>query len=266
MKKFFLLTGMVLTFTGIVCSLPLKVSWSEGSILVKTGSEWKPLEIGTTADSSSVVRLKKDSFVEFTYAGGKLVLSAEGVYSLDTLLANANKQQQERSAVLSKVGKLVTNKAPLSTTVAGVRGSEQDSASSIDWITDEDSSPSHPDPAADAYRLLQNGAYPEAAAAFARLIVNAPESIKTEYQYSQAWCLASANDLVGAIKLLRVMPASGPVKIQRALLLARLNLETGAIPEAIQVLESVRLSPELETDDRVLVQGMLQEARALKSQ
>lgn len=266
MKKPFLFIGMALLLAEFIYSIPLKVSWTEGSILVKTGSEWKPLEIGTTADSSSVIQLKKDSFAEFTYAGGKLVLSAEGIYTLDKLLANANKQQQERSTVLSKVGKLVTNKIPASTTVAGVRGSDQDSASGIDWITDEDSSPSQPDPAADAYRLLQNGVYPEAAAAFARLIPNAPDSVKTEYQYSQAWCLASANDLVGAIKLLRVMPASGPFTIQRALLLARLNLETGAIPEAIQVLESVRLSPELETDDRVLVQGMLQEARALKSQ
>lgn len=262
-----LLLGVIaLLVSPTIFAVPLKVSWSEGSVQIKTSSAWKPLEIGSSIDSSSVIQLKPDSFVELTYSGGKLVLSAEGIYSLDKLLANANKQQQERSTVLSKVGKLVANKAPLSTTVAGVRGSEQDSASNMDWIVDEESAPSGADPAAEAYTLLKNGSYAQAAKAFSRLIPNAPEALKTEYQYSQAWCLASANDLVGSIKILRAMPGAGPFAIQRALLLARLNLDTGAVAEAVQVLESVRLSPELESDDRVLVQEMLKEAKALKSQ
>lgn len=114
MKKPFLLIGMALIFAGFILPIPLKVSWTEGSILVKTGSEWKPLEIGTTADSSSVIQLKKDSFVEFTYAGGKLVLSAEGIYTLDKLLANGiNNSRNGQPCYLRWESWLLTKFRPL---------------------------------------------------------------------------------------------------------------------------------------------------------
>lgn len=266
MKKLFLRIGMALLIAGMVFPAPLKVSWTEGTVQIKSGSSWKNLDAGASIDSSSIIQLMAESFIEFTYPGGKLALSAEGVYSLDKILANANRQQQERSTVLSKVGKLVANKAPLSTIVAGVRGSEQDSTSNIDWIVDDENSQSKNDIAAEAYAQLQKGAYLQAAGAFAKLVPYAPQDAKTEYLYAQAWCLASANDLVGSIKLLRTMPDVGPFAIERALLLSRLNLDTGAVSEAIQVLESLRLSSELESDNLLLVQDMLNEAKALKSQ
>jgi len=139
MKKLSLLMVMALLFSVTVFSAPLKVSWTEGSVMIKTGNSWKDLDVGATVESSSLIRLKKDSFVEFSYAGTTLVLSTEGIYSLEKFLANGVKQEKERASIISKVGKIITHQAPLSTTVAGVRGSEQDSSPNMDWIIDEGS-------------------------------------------------------------------------------------------------------------------------------
>lgn len=266
MKRSGLLVGMVLFLVSSGFSVPLTVSWTEGSVMVRSGNAWKTLDVGSSLDSASVIRLLSDSFVEFAYSGGTLVLSSEGMYTLDKLLAYSSNQREERSSILAKVGKMITNQAPLSTTVAGVRGSEQDSSSNVDWILEDESGASVSDPAGKAYTMLRKGAYQEAAKAFSDLIPTASFDVKPEYQYAQAWCLASANDLVGSIKLLRSMPSSGPFAVQRALLLSRLNLDTGAFKDAVQILESVRLFPELRSDDRLLVQRMLQEATTLQSQ
>ncbi|WP_304222518.1 hypothetical protein [Gracilinema caldarium] len=264
MKKVNLFFVLFVLGTITMYSAPLTVSWAEGSVMIRTGTTWKELDVGSVVESSEQVQLKPNSFVEFSYSGGKLVLSAEGTYVLDKILANAVKQQAARSSMLSKIGKLVANEVPLSTTVAGVRGSEQDRSSSMNWIVDEELDTAGTDPASNAYELLRGGSYLEAAASFEQLIPNASAERRVEYQYTQAWCLASANDLVASIKLLRSMSSAGPFAIPRALLLARLNLDTGAIGDAVRVLESVRLSPELQNDDRLLVQNMLQEAKTLQ--
>ncbi len=265
MKRFCLLI-VALSCAALVFSVPLQVSWSEGTIMVRFGSSWKPLDTGSLLDSSSLIQLAPDSLVELTYSGGKLVLSAEGTYQLDMILANAAKQQKERSTVLAKVGKLVTNQAPRSSTVAGVRGSEQVPSAHLDWIIEEETGLSGSGAEAEAYALLQDGDFLQAAAAFSKLSYSATADKQQEYHYSQAWCLASANDLVGALKLLRSMGSSGVFAVPRSLLLARLSLDTMAVNEAVQILEKIRLSPELQRDDRILVQNMLQEAASLQTQ
>jgi hypothetical protein len=158
---------------------------------------------------------------------------------------------------LNQLSRLVDKQAPRSTVVAGVRGDFEGNTDKTDWAVDDN------DPqtlAEEGQKLLADKKYAEAAALFGDAASQALGDQRDEYRYNQAWCLAMADNVIGAIKILRPMDASGRYSIPRGILLARLSLDTGAPKEAAAILDQILKNPSLVGDDATVVKQMKDEA------
>lgn len=259
MKRRLISLGVLFLFVAAASfAAPLTATWVEGDVTVAVGSSWRAVEIGDDVDSASVVRLGKNSYAEFVAGSRKIALTSEGTFKLDTLITSVGTQETKRAAVMGVMGRLIDRSAPRSTAVAGVRGDFEGAPETTMWATDED------DPetlGAEGRDLVAKQRYLEAAELFGRAATEALGDQRVEYQYSQAWCLAAANNAIGAIKILRPMNDAGAYAIPRAILLARLNLDTGAAKEAVALLDQVAADPTLSGEDAALVKDMREEAR-----
>lgn len=258
MKRAFIAVYIAAVCGMFVIGAPLTVSWVEGQVDVKSGPGWKAIDVGDTVESASSVRLGPGALAEFMAGKRKIAVSAEGVYALDSLLAASASQEASRVSVVGKMGRFVNTEAPRSTVVAGVRGDFEGAPANTTWVVDED------DPetlAEEARALAAKDQFEPAAKKFALAAEGALGDKRDEYRYSQAWCLASANDAIGAIKILRPMASSGAFGIARGILLARLNLDTGAAKEAMALLDEVAKNPSLAGDDAALVDELRAESR-----
>lgn len=243
---------------AMAAAVPMTASWIEGKVEVRVGSAWKPISMGDALDSASIVRLSSNSLAEFSSGSRKVALSSEGTYNLETLLAAGPGQAGKTSTVVNKLSRVVDSKTPRSTVVAGVRGDFEGTPEKTIWAVDEDD----PESLAEEGRALIDGErYADAADRFRRAAEEAIGQKRDEYRYAQAWSLAAANDLLGAIKVLRPMEASGFYAVPRAILLARLNLDTGAPREAAAVLDTVASNPALSGEDAAMVKELREEAR-----
>jgi len=247
----------VIGFVGLF-AVPLTASWVEGDVSVKTGTKWQELFLGDTLDSSALVRLGPGSLAEFSSGSRKIALSSEGSFNLDSLLQSSGAQVQKRSAVISKLGRMVDNQAPRSSVVAGVRGDFEGSTAKTEWAVDE----SDPEVlAADAKQFLEQKNYVQAAKLFGEASIEAYGEQRDEYTYSQAWCLAASENMLGAIKILRPMQPIGLYSIPRAILLGRLSIDTGAYKEAVSILSDAQKNPSLSADDAELIKQLQAEAQ-----
>lgn len=243
---------------AMAAAVPMTASWIEGKVELRVGSAWKEVYEGDTLDSASVVRLGPNSLAEFSSGARKVALSSEGTYNLDNLLNSSNAQAHKTSTVVNKLSRVVDSKTPRSTVVAGVRGDFEGAPEKTIWAVDEDD----PETLAEEGRILIDAErYADAAERFSRAADEAIGQKRDEYRYAQAWSLAAANDLLGAIKVLRPMEASGYYAVPRAILLARLNLDTGAPKEAAAVLDTVAANPALSGEDAAMVKELREEAR-----
>jgi len=259
MKRAFLAVFAAVSCGMIAFGAPLTVSWVEGLVDIKAGSGWKAIDAGDTVDSAASVRLGPGSFAEFMAGKRKIAVSAEGVYVLDSLLSASASQEAARVTVVGKMGRFVNTQAPRNTVVAGVRGDFEGAPANTTWVVDED------DPATiaeEARALAAKDQFDAAATKFAAAADGALGDKRDEYRYSQAWCLAAANNPIGAIKILRPMASGGSYGIARGILLARLNLDTGAAKEALALLDEVAKNPSLAGEDAALVEELRKESRA----
>lgn len=258
MKRISVVSVLFLFIAAFALAIPMTASWIEGDVFVRVGSSWKEIEPGDKIDSSSVVKLGLGSLAEFTAGSRKIAVSTEGTFNLDALLSASGAQQQKRSTVMDKMGRLVGNQGPRSTVVAGVRGDFEGAPEKTEWAVDDD------DPAVlaeEADQLVSQKRFAEAAKKYEKAAADALGDKREEYRYAQAWCLASADNAIGAIKVLRPMNASGSYSIARAILLARLSLDTGAAKEAAAVLDDISRNPTLAGDDAAMVKELREEAR-----
>jgi len=260
--------SFVLAFGLSLCSLialPLSVSFLEGAVELKTASSWTEIHEGDQIDSASSIRLSKDSFIELVTGNRKIVLSSEGTYSLTRVLTSPVGDRGKTNTVINKFSKLMSKETPRSTAVAGVRGDFEGNPEETLWVDDEEKAIDPEIPAAEGRALFDAERFAEAAEKFGVAEKAAPESERDLYSYSRAVAAASAGDAITSIKLLRTMSPSGSLAIARAVLLARLDLDTGASHEARQVLDEVSKRPDLTREDVALIKEMKEEAaRALQ--
>jgi hypothetical protein len=262
MKKFLLaLTMLLLAFA--VFAVPLTASWIEGKVERGSGSAWKIVSIGDTVDSSMSVRLAAGALAEFTLGSRRIALSAPGVYSLDALVKAGSEQTKKRSATMGKLGKLVDPKAAeTATAVAGVRGAAQGEDETM-WMTEAEG----PEALAEEARsFARESRFADAAALFGQAAGLSSGEEKAGYAYARAWSLAAGGSNIEAIKALRaIAPATaGAWAGQRALLLARLDIDSGAFAEARDILTSTIAAGKLKGEDLELANGMLEETKAAK--
>jgi hypothetical protein len=238
----------------------MSVSFLEGTVELKTATTWTEIQEGDKIDSASSIRLSRDSFIEFLVGNRKVVLSSEGTYSLASVLSAPVGDKGKTNSVINKFSKLMDKEAPRSTAVAGVRGDFEGNPEETLWVDDEEEAIDPEIPATEGRTLFEAARYTEAAEKF-RIAENAAnEGERDLYSYSRAVAAASAGDTITSIKVLRTMGPSGSLAIARAVLLARLDLDTGATREAQQILDDASKLPNLTREDLALIRELKDEA------
>lgn len=261
MRKTLSVLILVLVATAAF-SAPLTASWVEGKVEYGSGSAWKPVNIGDKIDSSQSVRLAAGAMAEFAEGNRRISLSAPGTYSLDALVKAGAQQSANRSSALGKLGKLVDPKAAdAATAIAGVRGAAQGEAETM-WMTESEGGAAL---AEEAKSFAREGRFSDAASLFGQAAEASTGDERDGYVFSKAWSLAAGGATIEAIKTLRAFaPAGADWAAQRGLLLARLDIDSGAGAEARTILEQLLASGKLSGDDLELAKAMQVEAKALK--
>ena len=145
--------------------------------------------------------------------------------------SRAPRPPRTRPGALDKLGKLVDPKASTNASaVAAVRGAAIEPAKdSVTWMSDSVDVSAVMD---EGRKLVRDGDFSAAAAKFDEAVVAAEGDEKDSATYAEAWSLAADDSNAKAVKLLRGMPSSGTWAGPRALLLARLDIDSGAKAEA----------------------------------
>jgi hypothetical protein len=260
MKRFTVVVLVAFVAALGLYAVPLTVSWADGKVELKNGTAWTSVSMGDQIDSSATLRLSKGATIELTDGKRKVSLTAEGSYVVDNLLKRGAVASKQNQGALNKLGKLVDPQASVgSTTVAAVRGAAiEPTKDSTAWQSDVDVGAIMDE----GRQLVRAGDYVAASLKFGEAVDVAEGVEKDSAMYSQAWALAAADSQAKAVKILRAMPASGNWAGPRALLLARLDIDSGANAEAKSVLES-GISAKLFVGEEVeLAKSLLSEASA----
>jgi hypothetical protein len=259
MKRLAIFALLAFIATVGLCAVPLTVSWADGKVDLKKGASWAAVNVGDRIDSASTVRLGKDATVEFSDGKRKVSITAEGTYQLDGLLKKGAVASKKSAPALDKLGKLVDPQATVDTTaVAAVRGAAvEPSEAKIEWQSDTADYPSLMD---EGRRLVRSGDFATAALRFNEAAGAAEGVDKDAAQYSEAWALAADGSQARAVNILRTMPASGNWAGPRGLLLARLDIDSGAKAEAKTVIKAGMDAKLFVGDEVELAQSLLAEA------
>jgi len=261
MKRLAIVMLMVLSAALSLSAVPMTVSWADGKVDLKKGSAWSAIGVGDKIDSASTIRLAKGASVELSDGKRKVALTAEGSYILDNLLKKGAVASKQDSGAMNKLGKLVDPQASVQTSsVAAVRGAAIEPAKeSVDWQSDTADLPAVME---EGRRLVRAGDYADAALRFKDAAGMAEGVDKDAALYAEAWALAAGDSQAPAVKVLRTMPSSGNWAGPRALLLARLDIDSGAKAEAKSVLQSGMDSKLFVGDEVDLAKALLDEASA----
>jgi hypothetical protein len=263
MMKRLLVVGIVAFLAALsLNAAPLSVSWADGKVDLQKGSSWVAVSMGDDLDSSAVIRLGPGASVELTDGKHKVSLTAAGTYSLDSLLKQGAIASKNKGGALDKLGKLVDPKASVSGggTVAAVRGAAiEPTSDTVTWESDSVDVSAVMD---EGRKLVRDGDFTGAAKKFDTAAQAADGEDKDSAQYAESWALAAGDNTAQAVKILRTMPSSGTWAAPRALLLARLDIDSGAKNEAISVLNAGVKSKIFVGDDVDLANSLLTEASA----
>jgi hypothetical protein len=241
--------------------------------------------LGDIVKSSDVIRLGPASTAEFSDGRQKVTLTAAGTFALSAMLRAGASQDKRKASLFDRLALILSpDRKPAQDAVGGVRGKAQDGSAATPWVdgeTDAVSSAtgdSGEDAAAAAAALATKNSgllsaawdlvkakdYAKAAAQFGSVAESADGGMKVEALYGQAWALVASGSTIPAIKILRSMPSEGVWAGPRVLLLARLDLGTGAYAEARSLLESAIGSGLFSGEDLELAKAMFKEAKAAK--
>ena len=261
MKRLVMIILATLAVAFAASAVPLTVSWADGKVDLQKGSSWAAVNMGDKIDSGATIRLAKGASVELTAGKRKVSLTAAGTYVLDSLLKQGAVASKNTSAALDKLGKLVDPKASTgSSTVAAVRGAAIEPAKdSVTWQSDTVDVAAVMD---EGRQLVRDGDFTNAALKFNEAAEAADGNEKDSAQYAEAWSLAADGSSARAVKVLRAMPSTGSWAGPRALLLARLDIDSGAKDEAKSVIDSGFTAKLFLGDDVELAKSLQAEASA----
>jgi hypothetical protein len=242
-------------------AIPLTVSWVDGKVDMQKGSSWAAINLGDKIDSSATIRLAAGAAVELRDGRRKVSLTAAGSYVLDGLLKQGAVASKSKTGALDKLGKLVDPKATTGTSaIAAVRGAAVEPAKdSVTWMSDTVDVPAVME---EGRKLVRDGDFAAAAVKFDEAVYAAEGDEKDAASYAEAWSLAADDSVARAVKILRSMPSTGTWAGPRALLLARLDIDSGAKAEAKAVLQAGTSAKLFVGDDVGLAKTLLAEASA----
>lgn len=258
MKKTLVIATLAVLCSAITFGLPMRVSWADGKVERQKGSTWVVVGIGDQVDSTDTIRLSAGSSIEITDGKRKVAMTAAGVYKIDVLLAQGAELARKKNTTLDKLGKLVDPKASTAaSTVAAVRGTAA-SDDAVTWMEDE---VNVDEVMAEGRALVRLGEFAAAAVKFDEAVLAAEGEQKAEAAYAEAWALAADDRPGQAVKLLRSITGAGKWEGPRILLLAQLDIQTGAKAEAESILTSGMNAKLFSGDDLELAKALLAEAK-----
>jgi len=260
MKRSLAFALFALTATLVLSAQVLTVSWADGKVELQRGASWAALNIGDKVDAgTAVLRLGASSSVELSGGQRRISITSAGQFTLATILKQATDSAKPRTAVIDKVGKLVDPKgAEQQAMVGGVRGAAvEPTTESVTWMTDTIDVPATME---EGRVFARSGDFAGAASKFAEAAGAAEGADLDAARYALAWALANDGSFARAVKILRELPATGPWGAPRALLLARLDLDSSAKPEAKAVLLAAKAAKLFVGDDVALAEALLAEA------
>jgi len=286
MKRLMLAVLVLMAATAAFAS-NLTATWIEGTVERKQGSSWAAVKLGDIVKSSDTVRLADSSIAEFSDGRQKVTLTAPGTFSLSSMLRAGASQDKRKASLLDRLARILSpDRKPAQDAVGGVRGEAQSGSDATPWVDGDDDADavsaatgdSGEDAAAAAAALAAKNAgllsaawdlvkakdYRKAAAQFGSVAESSDGGMKVEALYGQAWAFEASGSTIPAIKILRSMPGEGAWAGPRVLLLARLDLGTGAYAEARSLLESAIGASLFSGEDLELANSMLKEAKAAK--
>lgn len=265
MKRFFaLFCALALGISA--WAIPLTVTWVDGKVELQKGSAWVALREGDVVDSASTLRLvNKSSILELANGKQKIVLSSAGTYILDSVIKASAAQGQKSTATVDKLAKLVGPAQAGQTATGGVRG---------DLIGDAVLRIDYDDGLNDTRLELQKAVdlntqqkYKEAIDLFEKVKKDASTDslILTAAMYGQACSYVALGSNARAIKLLReVKFTMATLPSTESLLLARLDLDSGAKSEGVAIIQAALAAGGLDQETVDIANGMLKEAGVTK--
>jgi hypothetical protein len=260
MKRLSLVILTVFVAALSLSASPLSVTWADGKVDMQKGSSWAAVAMGDQIDSGATIRLGKGASIEFSDGKRKVSLTAAGTYVVAALLKQGA-NSAKTNGTLNKLAKLVDPKATVgSTTVAAVRGAAIEPAKdSVTWQSDSVDVAAVMD---EGRQLARDGNYADAALKFNEAGQAADGDEKDSAQYAESWALAADGSSARAVKILRSMTTTGSWAGPRALLLARLDIDSSAKAEAKAVIEDGIKAKIFVGDDVELANSLLSEASA----
>jgi tetratricopeptide (TPR) repeat protein len=215
-----------------VSAQPISVTFVEGRVQLRSPTGWTEVAIGDVLPENGVVRLEKNSSVEFGDTANRLVLTHAGSYALHDLVSASRRLESNGvgAALSGTLKNLVSGRVSQQSAVMGVRGANESKSEQMDWVTSDaqvfvDSGKEY----------LKAGAYDEAVKQFEQAKDSASS---TELPYI-LYCLASAHSLKGdtrlASSMIEGLTISGGEEWAPdfVLLKAKLDLESNAFQEEI---------------------------------
>jgi tetratricopeptide (TPR) repeat protein len=222
------------------------VVFSDGTVKVKSGSNWKPVYTGDSLSSANVVKLERGSMLEIASGKTTLTLYDAGTYSLNKLLKDSQKVKSQKylNAVDARIQNMVQGNDYHHTTAAGLRGFEAGERGSefdeVEWAVEEDDADSEVDPITQGQNLLSLHKYDEAIAHFEKFLTEWPyPEAKPFFTYYLAYAHAEKNEKAQALKLLdKINVTQGHILYADYVILkGRLLLESFAFKSALEIFE-----------------------------
>jgi len=262
-QKIIITICLILFTTAFLWAESFTVVFSDGTVKVKSGAGWKPVETGDSLSSASVVKLASGSMLEIVSSKNTLTLYDAGIYALNDLLNASQKVKSQKflSAVDARIQNMVQGNNYHTTSAAGLRGFEQGARGSefedVEWAVEEDDADSDVDPITQGQNLLALNKYDEAIAHFEKMLTEWPYSeAKPFFSYYLAYAHAEKKQRAQALKLLdKISINQGHILYADYVMLkGRLFLESFAYKSALEIFKQyLALNSEGENTQVVLL-------------
>ena len=236
MKKTLAITWILtLAIAASAFAQSYSVSYSDGTVELKTAKGWSALSVGDLVPASSSVLVSQGGSLELTRGAARITILRDGVYEIASLARAAQKAGAAGTgARISQKLQSLTTEQPKSTAAGGVRAEDQGSTPTVTWAEESDETRS------EVISLLAQKKYAEAAKELEKALDESPStSDGQELMYLSGLAYYGAGQLVKAYRILsRISPDPGASWYEKYLLLkAQVLVDSPDFETALGILQ-----------------------------
>ena len=222
---------MSLAGLGLVSAEQVVVDYLDGKVEVQTkANSWKTIDIGSTLDSDSTLRITEGGLAELRAGTLKIHLSKDGTYQLAKTLAGAKQKPDSKVLGLNdtQIAILLGTKSHVGVNVAnmGARGAAKGDDEGLSWAGDDQGTAAQ-DPL-DVIRFQMDAKDWKAALETTNKALEARSANLKDLLFDKALILSNLGLAAGSIKALRDgdFQVNDPQYFSAALLVGSQGLET----------------------------------------